>query len=155
MGCIEFRFKSSVEKSIIEAEDALGFSLIKVRVIDLTMRKYSHSEKINPLQLQKIATILKIHILDYDKYTGIQSTLNKLQAETNKSNLRDLLVIGILLGQGTLTEKANLMFQVFDVTLEETIEITRLQGQVLKVISDHSINTFSSLVTPTQISEND
>lgn len=154
MGCVGIRIKTSEENLLIEEEKSLGIHLIPSQNLDTIFRKYSHLGKVNQAQLQRISATLNINIKNYDSHKHIDSMLNNLLRDSDHYLLKDLLVIGILLSEGEDKLKAALLFQAFDETLEEAIEITRLQGHVFRLMADLSVRVLGSLAYSPLIKEN-
>ncbi|CAG9329717.1 unnamed protein product [Blepharisma stoltei] len=146
MGCLSSRSHSSIEATLVENEKFLGFCQLDAEVTDSIIRKFSFNRKINCSQLSKIAESLNIHIEDYDAHANITKMYNRLKNSDNEILMRDLLTIGILLSKGRNITKATLLFQIFDETLEEEIEITRIKGQVFRTISRNSIYILGALI---------
>ncbi|CAG9333654.1 unnamed protein product [Blepharisma stoltei] len=153
MGCEKSRPRSSEEIIISAAEEGLGFQDINVHLIDSTFRKFSHMGRINQTQLKRISRQLRINIVDFGPHVKINEMFYNLRKEEGEYFLRDLLVIGIMLGKGSNADKASLLFQVFDETSEGVIEISRLKDQVFKTIFQHCVNSLGNLVTTQQCSE--
>lgn len=153
MGCQESRARSSEEVVLEKAEQAIGFHLLDVNLIDNTLRKFSHMGKINQTQLKRISRQLKINVIDYGPNVKINEMFYKLRKAEGDYLLQDLLVIGLILGKGTNAEKASLLFQIFDETSEGVIEVGKLQNHVFKTIFHHIVNTLGNLVTPQICSE--
>ncbi|CAG9324452.1 unnamed protein product [Blepharisma stoltei] len=153
MGCAKSRPRSSEEVIISLAEEGLGFQDLNVNLIDNTFRKFSHMGRINQTQLKRIAKQLKINIVDYGPHTKINEMFYNLRKQEGEYFLKDLLIIGILLGKGSHQEKASLLFQVFDEISEGAIEVSRIRNQILKSMFEHCVNSLGNLVTPAQCSE--
>ena len=143
MGCIETRIES--EENLGLAERRMGFSSVSADFINTIMRKYSYKGKINQAQLQKINSQLKLRIFPL-KYS-IQVFLNSMRKADHTFSLKEMLVLGILLGAGTNMEKASLIYRVFDEILEDSIEKIRISDEVLMTISRISTDFTPNLVT--------
>jgi hypothetical protein len=149
MGCTEAR-NLSEETSVIEAEKGLRFHLQPAVRVDSIIRKFSANGKINKAQFEKISQILDLRIKNDFENTKIEETLNKLMTPEGYYDIKDWLVIGILLSEGQPGIKAALLYQVFDEDLTNSIGISRIQKEVLIKIIDHSYQTLPMLVTPKQ-----
>ena len=143
MGCFESRLDA--EEALENAEKNLGFFDKPVELINTTIRKYSHKSKVNQAQLERISNQLSLTILPAN--ICVQAFLNYLKKSDNTYSLKELLVIGILLGKGPINEKAGLLYSVFDDFLEDSIERTRITGEVLKTISRISLEAMPNLVS--------
>ena len=110
MGCFESRLDA--EEALENAEKNLGFFDKPVELINTTIRKYSHKSKLNQAQLERISNQLSLTI--FPANICVQAFLNYLKKSDNTYSLKELLVIGILLGKGPINEKAGLLYSVFD-----------------------------------------
>lgn len=142
MGCFESRV--NIEEALNLAEAKLGFADHSVDVIYTTIRKYSHKSKVNQAQLERISNQLSLTIFPVTFYT--QNFLNALRKPDETFALKDLLVIGVFLGGGNAKEKAKYMYEIFDDFLEDSIERTRISGEVLKTLSKICIEVLPHLV---------
>lgn len=145
MGCTETRPESNEENGIIFAEKGLGFHLRKASKIDAVFRKYANNEKLNEDQLSKAVFCLKCTMQNYGKFRYITEMYSKLKREDGDYDLKDLLVIGILLGEGSKEEKARLLYQVFDETSENAILKDKMRSDILEKICFHSTSTLGGL----------
>lgn len=142
MGCFESRVNT--EEALNLAEAKLGFADHSVDVIYTTIRKYSHKSKVNQAQLERISNQLSLTLFPVTFYT--QSFLNALRKPDDTFALKDLLVLGVFLGEGDVKEKAKYMYEIFDDFLEDSIERTRISGEVLKTLSKISIEILPHLI---------
>jgi Ca2+-binding EF-hand superfamily protein len=114
MGCSETRNSQRPEELVlIETQEALGFSKHNSAYIDQIIRKYSANKQVNERQLELIRKELDIATANYAQYTRITEAFDKLRGPTG-INLKYFLVLGILSGQGTDEEKAQLLFEAYD-----------------------------------------
>lgn len=149
MGCVEIR-SSSEETAVLIAEQAFNLQLQEAVRIDSIIRKFSTNGLINFSQFTKIAEVLQLNIKDTPQYIKIEETLKKLTIENSQYEMKDLLIIGILLGKGPSNVKAGLLFQVFDENLENKIPMKRVKDEVIAKIIDHSCKTLPNLVAAGQ-----
>ena len=148
MGCTESRSKLIEEEAIVFAEDGLRFSKSDAETVNATMRSHSLGGKVNPLQLARISEELGVQFTNTHPHTKVQTLLKKFRQFDQEYCLEDLLVLGILLSQGTAFTKASLLFQVFS-TPEQTIALSSLKTEVLHKLSSIS-RSLSCLVTNQQ-----
>ena len=146
MGCIDSRFEA--EEQVCIAENRLGFKDIPVDLINTTMRKYSYKSKINQAQLERINDLLNLNFFPFVYST--KAFINSMLKPDRTFSLKELLVLGILLGCGQAEEKAGLIYLVFDEMLENSIKKIRISTEVLKIISKVSVE-----YTPNLLSKND
>ena len=149
MGCVETR-STSEETAVLEAEKGLRFHLEKSVRIDSTIRKFSSNGKINCAQLQRISEVLNIQISDNPPHTKIEDMFRKLISSEGLYEMKDLLVMGILLSEGEAGVKAGLLYQVFDEDLTNKIPISKCKDEVLARLTAHSCKILPSLVTQEQ-----
>lgn len=149
MGCVETR-NSSEETAVLVAEKALNFHLQQAARVDSIIRKYSPNGKTNPAQLGRIAEILGIVIFSNPPNTKIDDFFRKIISNEEFYDMKDLLVIGILLSQGDPAVKAGLLYQIFDEELTSRIPMNKITGEVLSKIIEHSCSNLPLLVAQGQ-----
>lgn len=142
MGC--FQSLGTLEDSIKIAEKSLGFEDCSCEEINNVIRKYSFKLKINQSQLERINTQLELRIFPLTYFT--QCFLGSLRKSDNTFCLKELQVLGIMLGSGTKEEKARLIYQVFDDLLSNSIENTRIAGEILVTMCKISTQAIPNLI---------
>ena len=149
MGCVSSRPIPSEERAVMIAEEGLFFHIHYASRIDSVVRKFSCNGKLNDSQLQRVADTLRIKTSNHGNHTKISLMFEKLQND-GEYDMKDLLIVGILLGKGTPSQKANLIYQVFDESLSNNIPIKKLKEQVFKKLCHHSVFTLGNLVSTGQ-----
>ena len=149
MGCVETK-SASEETAVLVAEKGLNFHLQQSIRVDAIIRKFSSNGKINVSQLGRIAEILNINIYNNPPYTKIEDMFRKLVSSDGLYELKDVLVIGILLSDGKPDIKARLLYQVFDDDLSNRIPIEKIKSEVLPKLIHHSHLTIAILVAEGQ-----
>lgn len=150
MGCAETRAKTSEERAIIFAEKGLQLHLQTASYIDWVLRKYSLNGKLNQAQLVRIAELLSMPIQNYEIHLKISALFDRLKNAEREYNLKDFLVVGILLGNDTEIVKAKLLFQVFDERLDGRLDINYIKSDVLPLIIKHATYSLPMLVSNDQ-----
>lgn len=138
------------EKSVIVAEEGLGFSEVNVTRVYSIIKKYSSNGTSNHKHLQRIGEVLGLQITNEAPHSKIETFYRKLSNKEGFYPLKDLLVVGILLAQGTVEEKARLIYQVYDETLTNSLPVSVLNTTMLKDLAYMSAQVFPLLVTNDQ-----
>lgn len=149
MGCIEAK-NSSEETSILEAERVLNFHKQKSYKVDSIIRKFSLNGKVNSVQLSRIADHLNLQIYNTPPFMRIQDFYDKLKDTSGNYDIKDLLIIGILLSDGEPCTKAALLYQVFDEELTGHMDSMKVRRQLLEKVATYSCSTLPRLVSPEQ-----
>lgn len=147
MGCASIREPGIEERCIIQAENGLGFNKINVNEIDTIFRKYSSNGVITQSQLIHISNTLNFKILNTGNHSQIQSFFMNLRSEDGTYELKDLLLIGIMLGRGKSSTKAMLIYEAFDTSLTHQLDIQDVQKEILTRMIYHSSHTLPELVS--------
>lgn len=151
MGCAETKSITNEEQALIEAEKCLGFELKSAKEVDSVMRKYSSNGYINESQLQKISEILEINIVNTGSNGHIQDFFKKLRNKSDLYQLKDLLIIGILLSDGETTEKSQLIYEAFDEDLSNNMDLYLVKEKIFKTLIYHSAVSLPRLLTSEQL----
>lgn len=151
MGCAEAKELSREEQSIINAEQSLELHLQTCTKVDSVFRKYSTNGFINRQQLARISERLKIPIDNTISNTNILIFYEKLITENNLYPLKDLLVIGILLSEGSALEKSRLLYEIYDENMSNSLDIIDIKNNMFKDIIYHSVYSLSNLVSEEKI----
>ena len=146
MGCSSSKTTPSEERAAIIAESGLLFQSKDASWVDSTIRKFATEQKLSHCQLEKAAKVLEVKVSNYDKHTKILEMLQKLK-EAEDYHTKDILVLGILLGKGSPSLKAELIYQAFN--SENSIHIGKLKSEVLQTLCKVSVN-LCSLVSSNQ-----
>ena len=149
MGCIETH-SASEESSVVIAEDSLGFHPHQSVYVDSILRKYSANGNINTAQLTKIGEVLSLNLYDNPPFTKTEDTLRRLISSAGTYEVRDLLIIGILLSQGKANVKAGLIYQVFDEDLSNKVTVKFMRDEGMVRIIEHCCKTLPNLVASGQ-----
>ena len=129
MGCSGSRFKNHSDEYAIDfAEKGLNIFRLDAKSLDEKFRKYSHGGVVNKKQLAAIAKKHDIKTANYDSHKKIDDFFKKLESEGNGSyKLQSLLILGVFLAQGTIKQKAKLLFEVADHEYTEQISVAALR----------------------------
>jgi hypothetical protein len=104
---------TEAEKAITHCEGHLNFAQQSAERIDYVLRKYSRNASLNEVQFRQAAGQLKLQV--DNTATNSQITLFYSRIMLNSSYvLNRLLITGILLGTGSNSTKARLLFEVYD-----------------------------------------
>lgn len=112
--CLSREDLSEVEQAITAKEHDLLFNQQSAQHIDFILRKYSHNSTMNDAQLNDAAKHLGLPLKNTQTNTKIEAFYSALKT-TPASLHKNLLVVGILLGSGSNSSKAKLLFEVYDV----------------------------------------
>ena len=150
MGCAETKIIGSEERSVLAAEQGLGFHEQNATRVDSIIRKYSSNGVINHTHLLRIADVLGLNVSNFSPHTKIDDFFRKLLNSDGFYPLKDLLVIGILLSAGTADEKSRLIYQIYDENLTNSLPVASVQNLILKDLAHHSSQSLPLLVTNDQ-----
>jgi hypothetical protein len=128
---------SAEEKTLTEASNALGYQNHMVLHLDCQLKRVARKGRITPAQLERFASTVGLDFSNSGCFT-------KLIDETGY-NLETLAVLGVLLGTGTLTQKAVLLFEQFDQEATMSISPDRVK-HLLETIATLSVDCLPHLV---------
>ena len=149
MGCVQTSSKPSEEEAIIRAEEILKFNLQSSTTLDLTFRKFSLNERLNPIQFTRAAKPLSLQICNAGPYNRITSTLNSIKDPEGNYKLVDLVIISVLLGKDHLDTKARILYHCFDQDLEGNLGKEKVQ-EMANTLVRLSVDTLGGLVSDGQ-----
>jgi hypothetical protein len=135
MGCTEAK-TSSEETAVLYAEKGLNLHSAEATQVDSVIRKYAYNGKVNLNQLCRIADSLGMNITNSPPNTNIEVVFSSLIASDGTYDLKDLLIVGILLAKGKPLIKACLLFQVFDEDLLNALPISLIKEEIMPKIFD-------------------
>jgi hypothetical protein len=150
MGCTETKQIGSEERSVIAAEEGLGLYANTASRVDSIIRKYSSNSLINHTHLTRIAEVLNLTIINTAPHTRVEEFFRKIANKDGFYNLKDLLIIGILLSEGEKDEKARLIYQIYDENLTDSIPLSDIKNKMLMDLAGHSAKNLPVLVTNEQ-----
>ena len=145
MGCTNSRKilnDSELDAIIQSTTEKLGLFQYRAEYLDRVIHRNSKNLKISKSQLNKIQETLKLDtssriiraffILFYSEHRKLYDT-------------RKLATLGILLGQGTYTEKSLLLFQNYDVELKDSLNKVQIKKMIshINYISCYCLPAFS------------
>lgn len=112
MGCVDStRIEAPSEVPLIAFEKSLGFDKWPTATVTAVIKKYSFSRCVNFSQLEAICDALDLPLVSeeetYDKLIGGL-------CEGDSIEVSRLLTLGILCSEGSVTEKANELFETHD-----------------------------------------
>lgn len=131
MGCTWNRHDlSQEEQSILHEETILGYGRHQSVYIDMILRKHSHLAKLNKKQFNQAANHLKLKVCEFERHTKICDFYSSFQ-HLQDYDLKMMLVLGILHGQGKLEDKAKLLFEIYDVNGNEETDKKHLYDMLI------------------------
>lgn len=140
MGCFTSRDKLSPEElRLTEQESELGFGEIKANLADLVLRKYSYHDFINASQLQSSAETLGFVIGNSSSCNQIEAFYARLKKDEGIP-LNTLLIVGLFLSEGEPTEKAKLLFEIYDEKQHGELgllQVTKFVNEMYEVAVNH------------------
>lgn len=151
MGCAETKELTREEQAIINAEETLELHLQHCTEVDSIFRKYSTNGYINHQQLLRISEILGFSVENTLSNKKVHAFFEKLLADNNLYPLKDLLVIGLLLSEGSSEEKSRLLYEIYDVNMSDSLDIYDIKSKMFKDIIYHSVYSLSVLLSEDQI----
>jgi hypothetical protein len=104
---------SEAELEISAKELTLKYSQLSAEYVDLVFRKYSRDAVLNEVQFRDAVKLLGLQVID----TSANNKTEEFYCLMKRGALyvlERLLVLGVLLGTGSISSKANLLFEVYD-----------------------------------------
>jgi hypothetical protein len=117
MGCAQTRQQSPEETSLTTQEKSLLFYNKTATNADFVFRKFSFKSKLNAAQLRNAATKLSIRIDNFSDFKQVKAFYESLRTDSDCIPLKSLLLLSVLLAQGSASDKARILFEVYDTTL--------------------------------------
>lgn len=115
MGCFGSKQQYADEEEAISLEsEALGFSKCSVTEVDFAIRKYSCDGRINRNQMKSLTTALSLNLKNYDTHIYIDKLISSMELPGCYYDVNPLLVIGIVLAEGSEARKAQSLFEIVD-----------------------------------------
>lgn len=132
MGCTSSRTKLSQEETyLVQHENELNYHKKPSLQADLVIRKYSYKETVNASQLRNTSERLGVLIANTGNFNKVEAFYNSLK-KGESIPLQTLLVLSLLLTQGSATEKARLLFETYDTLQQEELE----HGSMAAIINE-------------------
>mmetsp|Transcript_13677 Transcript_13677/g.25808 ORF Transcript_13677/g.25808 Transcript_13677/m.25808 type:complete len:261 (+) Transcript_13677:91-873(+) len=145
--CLSRGDLSEPERAITQKEHDLGFESHRSERLDLVLRKFSHNEQLNDTQFAEAFKLLDLHAASTQSNTNIATFYNSLKVGSFYS-LKYLLLVAVLLGEGSSRSKAKVLFEIYDfensrkLSLEKVVHLCRDVFEVavnkLTIVSDTS-----------------
>lgn len=134
MGCATSRYKEYLDNElrIIETESRIGFSKLHSDKIDTIYKRFSVASKMNITQFMMASAQLNLNILSLENPDSALYKFFHLFKENTQFSQRKLSTLGVLLGKGDAKEKARLLFKIYDVVKDNTLE----DSEIHQMISD-------------------
>ncbi|CAG9322213.1 unnamed protein product [Blepharisma stoltei] len=155
MGCVDSKSSISIEeRAIMIAEEELGYGNKYSRDVDFVHRKYSVSGLINAEQWRDISNSLLIKSENTPRNAKIEDFFSSFKSIDGKLPLRSLLIIGVLLSEGRASDKARLLFEIYDIKNQKSLPKSIIQALVDEML-DISINKLPILVCPHHVANED
>lgn len=136
MGCTDSRNEAQDEESIIKKEEEnLGYSKLHCDKIDLIFKRYSLSSKMHGSQF---LTACRELALDMSSYGNPDRPLTKFYHSFKMNykhfNQRRLSTLGVLLGQGSHKEKAKVLFKIYDIVKDNTLDESEMRIMIEDIL---------------------
>jgi Ca2+-binding EF-hand superfamily protein len=129
MGCISSRDPSSEDSPFKKTEELLRFGASHSFRHDAVFRKYSSNGQLNSRQFKDAVDILYLSTTNRKHLESVEEFW-RLFVVGEHYKLGRLLILGLLLGQGTSKEKAKLLFEIFDEDATHTIDAKGVTSMV-------------------------
>jgi hypothetical protein len=149
MGCVSHRQRlNDEETTLTEQELKLNYYKHPSVQLDYVLRKHSHDGLINAAQFA--AASIELGLVTSSE--APESLIAKFYSELSKAGvwrLKQMLLIGLLLGEGQTGTKAELLFEIYDQDCADSI----LGSQVREICTDLlevAVTKLSVLVGPHQ-----
>lgn len=127
---------SAEEKVIRDEEKKIPFAQKKAKELDSALKANSMEGRLSVPQLKRATSHLQI---DSEIFTNpdlaVYKFLKKFCTEKKLYEVRSLALCGILLGQGSAKEKAEVLFDHFDVDASEKLEKSELRSMLEQMVS--------------------
>lgn len=150
MGCTDSHSKLMEEEiAILNQEQVLGFKANFVTRIDFVMRKFSRNFELNARQFEDVVKALNLVATNRGKSTKIVSFFESFKMPNQSYDLRLLLLTGVLLGYGRASEKAKLIYEIYDVENSHSLTVKDIE-QIVNDMFEIAVNRLPTLVTANQ-----
>lgn len=120
MGCAQTTGTASLsetEKIMKSFEDKLNYKALSAKDTTLHLKKFSVDNHLSLLQFKQAAESIGLEV-DFETIDSFSRKFYQHFNNHSKYDTRKLIVLGILLGQGTSIEKATLLFEEWDVNCD-------------------------------------
>lgn len=156
MGIQDSRLKYNFDENTIDAaEKGLGIHLVNAKVLVEKLRGFSNNGLVNRNQLEFLAQKYSIHINNYENQNKITDMFRSLtRVNTQMTDLNSLIMIMILLGKGSPKTKAKLMFEMFDLELQNRLSEDQI-NDLFRLIYWAAIEKLPELVSESKVEEGD
>jgi len=114
MGCGDSRDHGEEEDYLKSLEMALGFASHNVRHLDLYIRKYASEDDMNSNQYRLIGQKLNLNLSNTSGTRSAEIYFSNLLYYQGKYSRTLLLILAIMHGSGQASDRARLLFEVFD-----------------------------------------
>jgi hypothetical protein len=125
-------FRIRDEDDIDFHEQDLGFSFNYCENIDFVIRKYSAEDLIKVTQWYSIVKTLHLKFPKFDKSHFAE--FYRAYSQGDSLRRKDVLVTGLMLGDGTDAEKASLLFEVVDVESRLVVAKEKVQELLITIL---------------------
>ena len=146
MGCASSRDLGEEERYIMFAEEGLRFHKLDAIDIDSAFRKYNNKGFITQSQLIYLSETLEFLILNCGPHGHIQNFFHSIATKEGTYDMKDILLVAILLSKGKSSIKAKLIYEIFDPCFTHQIDINEVKSEILFRMIDHSSRTLFNLV---------
>jgi hypothetical protein len=152
MGCLESRRENLEENHLIACQKDLGYSKKSVFLVESTLKQYSTNGYLSYGHLQSFAKSLDIPIQNSQKNNRIEAFYNSIRSREFGYSLRDLLVIGLLLSNGKVSDKLSVLYEIYDENLQNELSLSDIKQVMLPNLIHHSVYSISLLVQDHKLS---
>lgn len=134
MGCGDTRDHGQEEDYLKSLELALGFGLHNVRHLDLYIRKYASNEDMNPNQCRLIGQKLGLQLTNSSGARTAEIYFSNLLYYQGTYSRTLMLLLAVMHGSGQASDRARLLFEIFDLELTERITVSDMNTMVSNMI---------------------
>ena len=133
MGCSCSRLNFAEEDLIQSAEETIGFDRLTSFDIDMYMYRFAIKLTLTISQLKAVFESLNLNAANFhDEGSPIANFYNNFKIENSLYCPRKLSSLGVLLGKGSIIEKANVLFKNYDTSVSDSLEY----NEILVLITD-------------------
>ena len=109
--CPESIASSPQERAICTGEDSLRYNQQKATHLFTAIEGYSEDGKLSPAKFHTLVTELRLNVAGIDEDGAPMKTFYRKFKEMNRYDAHKLALLGVLLAQGDVREKAALLFK--------------------------------------------
>ena len=137
MGCYSSRDKNySHEEGLVSRyEEGLGFYGLRCQEIDIYFHKFAQNLKLTDNQFLAAAEELKLDMRNYsNREFKLYKFYESFRMDDGLYSARMLSALGILIGKGNTTEKANALFTNYDIQVTDTLDYKEMLVLITDIV---------------------